>query len=68
MAGSENVSKTGAEGQALVGDKSLSTLGKMISALAENNASQIPYQDSKLTIILQEEFFRIFENKHHASS
>ena len=55
MAGSENVSKTDAEGQVLVRNKSLSTLGKIISALAENNTSQIPYQDSKLTVILQEE-------------
>lgn len=58
LAGSEKVSKTGAEGmqfeEAKNINKSLTTLGMVISALAEGNKSHIPYRDSKLTRILQE--------------
>ncbi|CAJ0580884.1 unnamed protein product, partial [Mesorhabditis spiculigera] len=58
LAGSEKVSKTGAEGSVLEEakniNKSLTTLGMVIAALAEGNKSHIPYRDSKLTRILQE--------------
>lgn len=58
LAGSEKVSKTGAEGTVLDEakniNKSLSALGNVISALADGNKSHIPYRDSKLTRILQE--------------
>lgn len=58
LAGSEKVSKTGAEGSVLDEakniNKSLSALGNVISALADNTKTHIPYRDSKLTRILQE--------------
>ncbi|CAJ0941918.1 unnamed protein product, partial [Mesorhabditis belari] len=58
LAGSEKVSKTGAEGSTLEEakniNKSLTSLGMVIAALAEGNKSHIPYRDSKLTRILQE--------------
>uniref|UniRef100_A0A3Q3WLJ3 Kinesin-like protein n=1 Tax=Mola mola TaxID=94237 RepID=A0A3Q3WLJ3_MOLML len=57
LAGSEKVSKTGAEGAVLDEakniNKSLSSLGNVISALAEGTA-YIPYRDSKMTRILQD--------------
>ncbi|XP_044148629.1 kinesin-1 heavy chain [Bufo gargarizans] len=57
LAGSEKVSKTGAEGAVLDEakniNKSLSSLGNVISALAEGNV-YIPYRDSKMTRILQD--------------
>ncbi|XP_062335176.1 kinesin-1 heavy chain [Osmerus eperlanus] len=57
LAGSEKVSKTGAEGAVLDEakniNKSLSSLGNVISALAEGT-SYIPYRDSKMTRILQD--------------
>uniref|UniRef100_A0A8C6Y7I6 Kinesin-like protein n=1 Tax=Naja naja TaxID=35670 RepID=A0A8C6Y7I6_NAJNA len=57
LAGSEKVSKTGAEGAVLDEakniNKSLSALGNVISALAENSA-YVPYRDSKMTRILQD--------------
>ncbi len=57
LAGSERVSKTGAEGQRLKEaskiNLSLSTLGNVISALVDG-APFIPYRDSKLTRILQD--------------
>lgn len=58
LAGSEKVSKTGAEGAVLDEakniNKSLSALGNVISALADNTKTHVPYRDSKLTRILQE--------------
>ncbi|XP_055526887.1 kinesin heavy chain-like [Wyeomyia smithii] len=58
LAGSEKVSKTGAEGTVLDEakniNKSLSALGNVISALADDKKTHIPYRDSKLTRILQE--------------
>lgn len=55
LAGSEKVEKTGATGltllQAQHTNKSLSCLGIVIKSLTEN-ASHIPYRDSKLTRIL----------------
>jgi kinesin family protein 5 len=58
LAGSEKVSKTGAEGTVLEEakniNKSLSSLGNVISALADGTKGHIPYRDSKLTRILQE--------------
>ena len=57
LAGSERVSNTLAEGQRLKEgaaiNKSLFTLGKVISKLSEGNSTHIPYRDSKLTRILQ---------------
>uniref|UniRef100_A0A8C7MIU0 Kinesin-like protein n=1 Tax=Oncorhynchus kisutch TaxID=8019 RepID=A0A8C7MIU0_ONCKI len=58
LAGSEKVSKTGAEGAVLEEakniNKSLSSLGNVISALAEGNKTHVPYRDSKMTRILQD--------------
>ncbi|CAG9316919.1 unnamed protein product [Blepharisma stoltei] len=57
LAGSEKVSKTGAEGKRLSEakniNKSLTTLGMVITSLIEGN-SHIPYRDSKLTRVLQD--------------
>uniref|UniRef100_A0AAR2LBP7 Kinesin-like protein n=1 Tax=Pygocentrus nattereri TaxID=42514 RepID=A0AAR2LBP7_PYGNA len=57
LAGSEKVSKTGAEGAVLDEakniNKSLSSLGNVISALAEGS-TYVPYRDSKMTRILQD--------------
>jgi kinesin family protein 5 len=57
LAGSEKVSKTGAEGSVLEEakniNKSLSALANVISALADAKP-YVPYRDSKLTRILQE--------------
>ena len=58
LAGSEKVDKTGATGQTLEEakniNKSLTTLGKVITALTDKKATHIPYRESKLTRILQE--------------
>ena len=58
LAGSEKISKTGAEGQTLeeakMINKSLTTLGKVITALTDKKAKHIPYRESKLTRILSE--------------
>ncbi|KAL4646323.1 kinesin heavy chain-like isoform X1 [Arapaima gigas] len=58
LAGSEKVSKTGAEGAILDEakniNKSLSSLGNVISALAEGTKVHVPYRDSKMTRILQD--------------
>lgn len=58
LAGSQKVSKTGAEGKLLDEakqiNKSLSALGNVINALTENKIAHIPYRDSKLTRLLQE--------------
>ncbi len=55
LAGSERTKKTGAEGDRLREatniNKSLSTLGKCIMALAEKEG-HVPYRDSKLTHLL----------------
>ncbi|KAJ3611145.1 hypothetical protein NHX12_021161 [Muraenolepis orangiensis] len=57
LAGSEKIGKTGAEGtvldEAKMINKSLSSLGIVISALAEGS-NYIPYRDSKMTRILQD--------------
>jgi hypothetical protein len=57
LAGSENVSKSGAEGKSLEEAKkinlSLSALCNVIHALT-SNSDHIPYRDSKLTRLLQE--------------
>ncbi|XP_037612729.1 kinesin-1 heavy chain-like [Sebastes umbrosus] len=57
LAGSEKIGKTGAEGtvldEAKMINKSLSSLGNVISALAEGSA-YVPYRDSKMTRILQD--------------
>lgn len=63
LAGSERAGKTGATGERLQEgssiNKSLSTLGKVITTLAKKSAGQlgknevIPYRESKLTRILQ---------------
>ncbi|XP_019729247.1 kinesin-1 heavy chain-like isoform X1 [Hippocampus comes] len=57
LAGSEKVGKTGAEGtvldEAKMINKSLSSLGNVISALAEGS-NYVPYRDSKMTRILQD--------------
>jgi len=58
LAGSEMVRKTNATGQQLeeakLINKSLSALGQVINALADDKATHIPYRDSKLTRILQD--------------
>ncbi|KAF4080165.1 hypothetical protein AMELA_G00167370 [Ameiurus melas] len=58
LAGSEKVSKTGAAGavldEAKMINKSLSSLGNVISALAEGTKTHVPYRDSKMTRILQD--------------
>lgn len=58
LAGSEKLSKTGAEGKRLDEakkiNKSLTILGRVISALTDEHATHIPYRDSKLTRVLQE--------------
>ena len=58
LAGSERQKKTGASGALLKeGAKinlSLSALGNVISALAENKHKHVPYRDSKLTRLLQD--------------
>ncbi|KAM4606036.1 kinesin-1 heavy chain-like [Polymixia lowei] len=57
LAGSEKVGKTGAEGtvldEAKMINKSLSSLGIVIQALAEGS-TYVPYRDSKMTRILQD--------------
>lgn len=57
LAGSERQSKTGAKADRLKEaskiNKALSSLGNVISALAENSP-HIPYRDSKLTRLLQD--------------
>uniref|UniRef100_A0AAQ4RIH7 Kinesin-like protein n=1 Tax=Gasterosteus aculeatus aculeatus TaxID=481459 RepID=A0AAQ4RIH7_GASAC len=57
LAGSEKVGKTGAEGtvldEAKMINKSLSSLGNVISALSEGSG-YVPYRDSKMTRILQD--------------
>ena len=62
LAGSERVDKTGATGERLQEgtniNKSLSTLGKVITALAKkadggSKGDMVPYRESKLTRILQ---------------
>ena len=57
LAGSEKISKTGAQGETLEEAKkinlSLSTLGNVISSLS-GDKDYIPYRDSKLTRILQD--------------
>ena len=58
LAGSEKISKTGAEGQTLdeakTINKSLSTLGIVITKLTEKGTQHVPYRSSKLTRVLQE--------------
>ena len=55
---SEKVGKTGASGQRLEEaktiNKSLSTLGMVITALTDGASTHVPYRDSKLTRVLQE--------------
>ncbi len=62
MAGSEKISKTGVDGDRLREgcniNKSLHTLGQVISALADNATNKskpkhIPYRDSVLTWLLK---------------
>ena len=58
LAGSEMVRKTNATGQQLEEaktiNKSLSALGLVINALAEDKGAHVPYRDSKLTRVLQD--------------
>jgi len=57
LAGSERLARSQSEGrrfqEAVVINTSLSALGKVVLALASDNARHIPYRDSKLTRILQ---------------
>ncbi|KAJ1436664.1 kinesin-like protein, partial [Ochromonadaceae sp. CCMP2298] len=57
LAGSEKPSQTGATGDRLKEankiNKSLSALGRVITALVDAPSSHIPYRDSKLTSLLQ---------------
>jgi hypothetical protein len=58
LAGSENVGKSGVQGNNLVEaqtiNKSLSCLGNVIYALSEKNRDHIPYRDSRLTYLLKD--------------
>lgn len=58
LAGSERVRRTVSKGTRLSEAKSINTslsaLGNVIAALAEQNISHIPYRDSKLTRLLQD--------------
>ena len=58
LAGSERQTKTGATGDRLKEatniNKSLLTLGNVISALVDGVSTHIPYRDSKLTKLLQD--------------
>mmetsp|Transcript_12201 Transcript_12201/g.13988 ORF Transcript_12201/g.13988 Transcript_12201/m.13988 type:complete len:696 (+) Transcript_12201:63-2150(+) len=58
LAGSERIKKTGAVGnRQLEGihiNKSLLTLGQVVSALADSKSRKPPYRDSKLTRLLQD--------------
>lgn len=58
LAGSEKVGKTGAEGKRLdeakTINKSLSTLGLVITSLTDGKSTHVPYRDSKLTRVLQD--------------
>ena len=58
LAGSEKVRKTGASGTRLEEakniNKSLTNLGRVITALTDGVSQHVPYRDSKLTRILQE--------------
>eukprot|EP01022_Parablepharisma_sp_SALTPOND_P000692 TRINITY_DN1042_c0_g1_i1.p1 TRINITY_DN1042_c0_g1~~TRINITY_DN1042_c0_g1_i1.p1 ORF type:complete len:1034 (+),score=97.83 TRINITY_DN1042_c0_g1_i1:4392-7493(+) len=58
LAGSEMISKTGASGQTLEEakniNKSLTMLGRVITALTDGKSTHVPYRDSKLTRILQD--------------
>lgn len=58
LAGSEKIDKTGVVGQRLEEAKkinlSLTTLGKVITALTDKKINHIPYRESKLTRLLSE--------------
>ena len=58
LAGSERQSKTGSTGERLKEatniNKSLLTLGNVISALVDGNSQHVPYRDSKLTKLLMD--------------
>ena len=58
LAGSERSSKTGATGETLkegiLINKSLMTLGNVITALCDGKSKHIPYRDSNLTRLLQD--------------
>lgn len=57
LAGSERANSTGATGERLKEgsniNKSLSTLGKVIQALAKGKGSFVPYRESVLTMLLR---------------
>jgi Kinesin motor domain len=61
-AGSERQTKTGTKGSTLSEgaaiNKSLSTLGNVLTALAEGS-SHVPFRESKLTRLLQDSLVRI---------
>jgi GTPase SAR1 family protein len=58
LAGSERADRTGATGDTLKEgsniNKSLTTLGKVIHALADGKAKHVPFRDSVLTLLLKE--------------
>jgi GTPase SAR1 family protein len=58
LAGSERADRTGATGDTLKEgsniNKSLTTLGKVIHALADGKSKHVPFRDSALTLLLKE--------------
>lgn len=77
LAGSERINKTDVHGDQLKEaqsiNKSLSALGDVIAALGSGSGGHVPYRNSKLTYLLQDQFsgsgkLGFFANCHQTSS